>query len=74
MESIGQGFDRLVQLGPQEVQIGMLKRLRGTPIIRHTLEWQMVYSPTPPSFASTARGQENRVRGVPTRQARHLNG
>jgi hypothetical protein len=26
----------------------MLKRLRGTPIIRHDAEWQMVYSPHPP--------------------------
>ena len=26
----------------------MLKRLRGTPIVRHDAEWQMVYSPHPP--------------------------
>ena len=26
----------------------MLKRLRGTPIIRHDAEWGMVYTPTPP--------------------------
>ena len=26
----------------------MLKRLRGTPIVRHDAEWQMVYSPQPP--------------------------
>ena len=26
----------------------MLKRLRGTPIVRHDAEWGMVYSPHPP--------------------------
>ena len=44
----GRGFDRLVALGPQEIQVGMLKRLRGTPIARHDAEHGMVYSPHPP--------------------------
>jgi hypothetical protein len=48
MASFGRGFDRLVALGPQEIQVGILKRLRGTPIVRHDLEWEMVYSPQPP--------------------------
>ena len=48
LESFGRGFDRLVGLGPQEIQVGMLKRLRGTPIVRHDAEWGMVYSPAPP--------------------------
>jgi radical SAM superfamily enzyme YgiQ (UPF0313 family) len=42
------GFDRLLALQPQEIQVGLLKRLRGTPIIRHDAEWAMVYSPAPP--------------------------
>jgi hypothetical protein len=42
------GFDRLVAMRPQEIQVGMLKRLRGTPIVRHDAEWGMVYSPNPP--------------------------
>jgi len=46
--SFAQGFDRLVAMRPQEIQVGILKRLRGTPIIRHDAEWQMVYSPNPP--------------------------
>lgn len=46
--SFGRGFDRLVGLHPQEIQVGMLKRLRGTPIVRHDREWGMVYSPYPP--------------------------
>lgn len=48
LESFAAGFDRLVAMGPQEIQVGMLKRLRGTPIIRHDAEWSMVYSPHPP--------------------------
>ena len=48
LESFAAGFDRLVGLRPQEIQIGILKRLRGTPIVRHDREWEMVYSPHPP--------------------------
>lgn len=47
-ESFGAGFDRLLALGPQEIQVGMLKRLRGTPIVRHDVEFGMIYSPDPP--------------------------
>lgn len=43
-ESLAAGFDRLYSLRPQEIQVGILKRLRGTPIIRHDEEWQMLYS------------------------------
>ena len=48
LESFAAGFDRLVALGPHEIQVGILKRLRGTPIVRHDAEWQMVYNPHPP--------------------------
>jgi radical SAM superfamily enzyme YgiQ (UPF0313 family) len=48
VESFARGFDRLVALRPQEIQFGILKRLRGTPIVRHDAEWGMVYSPNPP--------------------------
>jgi len=48
LESFAAGFDRLIAVGPQEIQVGILKRLRGTPIIRHDAEWQMVYNPQPP--------------------------
>jgi len=42
------GFDRLVALRPQEIQVGILKRLRGTPIAMHDVSHAMRYSPTPP--------------------------
>ena len=48
VESLGEGFDKLRGLGPQEIQVGVLKRLRGTPIIRHDTDWQMIYSPQSP--------------------------
>ena len=48
VECFAAGFDRLVALGPQEIQVGILKRLRGTPIVRHDAEWQMVYNAQPP--------------------------
>lgn len=48
IESFGRGFDRLVRLGPQEIQVGILKRLRGTPIVRHDAEHGMIYAPHPP--------------------------
>jgi len=46
--SFAAGFDRLIALAPQEIQVGILKRLRGTPIVRHDDEWRMVYHPHPP--------------------------
>jgi radical SAM superfamily enzyme YgiQ (UPF0313 family) len=48
LASFAAGFDRLVALSPQEIQVGILKRLRGTPIVRHDREWGMVYSPHAP--------------------------
>ncbi len=48
LASFASGFDRLVALGPHEIQLGMLKRLRGVPIARHTEPCAMVYQPHPP--------------------------
>jgi radical SAM superfamily enzyme YgiQ (UPF0313 family) len=48
VESFAEGFDKLWALGPHEIQFGILKRLRGTPIIRHTGEFGLVFDPHPP--------------------------
>jgi hypothetical protein len=48
MASFGKGFDTLVKLNPHEIQVGILKRLRGTPIARHTEAFDMRYNPQPP--------------------------
>jgi radical SAM superfamily enzyme YgiQ (UPF0313 family) len=55
------GFDRLYGLGPQEIQVGILKRLRGTPIVQHDESKRMVYNPSPPYdvvSTSTMTGSE----------------
>lgn len=48
VESFGRGFDRLVAMNPHEIQFGILKRLRGTPIIRHTEPYGLRFNPDPP--------------------------
>jgi len=48
LESFAEGFDRLHALAPHEIQFGILKRLRGTPITRHTAGFAMAYDPLPP--------------------------
>jgi hypothetical protein len=48
LASFGAGFDRLYALRPHEIQVGILKRLRGTPIARHTGTHAMRYNPDPP--------------------------
>ena len=48
LASFAAGFNRLHALHPHEIQLGILKRLRGTPIARHTAEYAMVYDDAPP--------------------------
>jgi radical SAM superfamily enzyme YgiQ (UPF0313 family) len=48
IDSFARGFDQLYALKPHEIQFGILKRLRGTPIIRHTDTYRMVFDPYPP--------------------------
>jgi radical SAM superfamily enzyme YgiQ (UPF0313 family) len=47
-ESFAKGFDELSAYGPDEIQVGILKRLKGTPIARHEKTFKMVYSEAPP--------------------------
>ncbi|WP_029526337.1 B12-binding domain-containing radical SAM protein [Polaromonas glacialis] len=48
LQSFADGFDRLHELAPHEIQFGILKRLRGTPITRHTVDFAMAYDPQTP--------------------------
>jgi hypothetical protein len=48
LQSFADGFDRLLAIGPHEIQLGILKRLRGTPITRHTQAHGMAYTLEPP--------------------------
>jgi len=48
LETFAHGFNTLLELNPHEIQLGILKRLKGTPICRHDSEWQMLYQDEPP--------------------------
>ncbi|WP_052078823.1 B12-binding domain-containing radical SAM protein [Spirochaeta lutea] len=48
LESFARGFDRLWQLQPGEIQLGVLKALPGTTLHRHDGPWGMVFNPDPP--------------------------
>jgi len=48
INSIASSFNQLIELEPHEIQMGILKRLRGTPLIRHTAEFDMRYNPEAP--------------------------
>ncbi|MCW8918243.1 MAG: B12-binding domain-containing radical SAM protein [Gammaproteobacteria bacterium] len=48
VESFAAGFDQLWQMGPHEIQVGILKRLRGSPIIRHSAAFDLRFNPQPP--------------------------
>jgi len=48
IDSFATGLNQLYMMNPHEIQIGILKRLKGTPIIRHTEKYDMRYNPLPP--------------------------
>ena len=48
LTNFAKSFDQLVSLKPHEIQLGILKRLRGAPLNRHNEEYQLRYNPAPP--------------------------
>ena len=48
LASFASGFDRLIRINPQEIQVGVLKRLRGAPIARHEQNHGLRFNPHPP--------------------------
>lgn len=48
LDSFGRGFDTLIALRPHELQVGVLKRLKGTPLARYTGPHKMSFRPDPP--------------------------
>jgi len=56
LASFGAGFNRLYGLRPHEIQVGILKRLRGAPISRHMQAFDLRFTPQPPyTILSTDR-------------------
>lgn len=47
IESLSNSFNRLLATGVHEIQIGILKKLRGAPICRHTKPFKMIYRTSP---------------------------
>ena len=48
IDSFASGFDTLIALRPHELQVGVLKRLKGTPLARYTGPHKMSFRPDPP--------------------------
>ena len=48
LESFAQSFDQLWFLQPGEIQVGILKLLKGTPIKRHQAAYGLRFNPAPP--------------------------
>jgi len=48
LENFAKSFDQLVGLNPHEIQLGILKRLRGVPLNRHNEKYQLRYNPQAP--------------------------
>jgi hypothetical protein len=55
LASFARGFDRLLGLRPHEIQLGILKRLRGAPIARHTDAFALDFNPEPPYAVRATR-------------------
>lgn len=55
-ETFRESFNELYLCRPHEIQLGILKRLKGSPIIRHTQAFDLRFNPLPPfNILSTDR-------------------
>lgn len=55
-ETFTDSFNQLYHCRPHEIQMGILKRLKGSPIIRHTKTFDLRFNPLPPfNILSTDR-------------------
>jgi len=48
LDNFADSFNQLIDLKPHEIQLGILKRLRGAPLNRHTEPYQLRYNPEAP--------------------------
>jgi len=48
LDNFAKSFNQLVRLNPHEIQLGILKRLRGVPLNRHNIEYRLRYNPQAP--------------------------
>ena len=55
LESFAGSFNQLYALRPDEIQVGILKRLRGTPIIRHCQQYKLEFDQHAPYEIQSSR-------------------
>jgi hypothetical protein len=55
LANFSDSFDQLIALQPHEIQLGILKRLRGAPLNRHDEIYQLRYNPEAPYNILTTR-------------------
>ncbi|NQZ53312.1 MAG: DUF4080 domain-containing protein [Piscirickettsiaceae bacterium] len=55
LENFADSFDQLIALKPHEIQLGILKRLRGAPLNRHNETYQLRFNPNAPYNILTTR-------------------
>lgn len=48
LDNFADSFNQLVSLNPHEIQLGILKRLRGAPLNRHDDPYDLRFNPQPP--------------------------
>jgi radical SAM superfamily enzyme YgiQ (UPF0313 family) len=48
METFNRSFNEIYSLGPDVLQLGFLKIIKGTPMEKETKRWNIIYSPFPP--------------------------
>ncbi|MBW8381015.1 MAG: B12-binding domain-containing radical SAM protein [Youngiibacter sp.] len=68
MESFNRSFNEIYTLGPDVLQLGFLKIIKGTPMEKETKRWNIVYSPFPPyqviSTGTMARTDMERLKST----------
>ncbi|MFW5450687.1 MAG: DUF4080 domain-containing protein [Methylophagaceae bacterium] len=55
LDNFADSFDQLIELNPHEIQLGILKRLRGAPLNRHNGTYQLNYNSEAPYNILTTR-------------------
>ncbi len=55
LDTFSHSFDQLVALNPHEIQVGILKRLRGAPLNRHSKPYQLRFNPGAPYAVVSTR-------------------
>ncbi len=71
IQSMADSFNRLVAVGPDEIQLGMLKRLRGMPMAARIDEYEMVFNPSAPYEILSTRDIDFQAMQTLRRMARY---